>query len=956
MEAETPMNQPPPAGAQSILDPAGSLSAYMPRREGAVEGGGGGGGAPFPPTPMPGGGAPFQPTPMPTNSGSFEAMFGGGGSQPGQTPPPAAGHPVESRGGGGNPFESADGSFGQRMGMGGPGGGAPSQGRRQSYSIRDVLPFIPPALVAQGGVPMDRSLQIEMPADGSHDVKLSAIYTACPDLFAAEITPLNDSRITLPDPDSSSATGAAAGQSWQVGGLPQPRDRESVPAGFSMATAAPSSRGAAEENPFASPAMAAQGAERSAVEMGDNPFANQFAAPMPVRAGGFDAGNPFLSHPEEPAGAGSVPVEVMPVGDSQAAVFGDRPGGDSGNPGAGPVQNAAPEMSPFGFPPPREEGQSQFFGAFGTPPSPSPHSNAFGGGGGGFEGGSAFGGGAAPRPAPEGREEFAAPPHPPEYERPAHSEPSTEGRSFEAQWPSQPPVAQTAEGNPFATPGSPAAPSPAPANPWGQASPAGAETPRGGGADFGGQTHPFAGGFEQPAPPSPPAPSSPFSAPENSFGGWGAPASPSPPGPPTHEAPHQAETPFGTGFSTPFSEQARQDWGAQPEPMSPGGGAAPFFAPQNAPAPETAPTRQPEPVPWGNPEPARPAFQAPIYGGGAESPNRSDPFAPLPSRPAEAPTAFQGPPAAPESPAPGGGGELFGRPTQSAEAGGVFHGRSAGDDEESEYAAFLPPSVEASDDGFQAEFMKPFSPELAPTPATAMPQSGPPAAFDALNPARGFEAPAPARDWSPPPAGQGGAPAFPDQPPQPRPQHPSQQARQQASPPASSAVAEKRTFFDELQSVSQPMPGQRPAPEPPPAKPTLEFADRVDRDVELRAVFGTDEPFDAPTVARLTAELPGVAACVFNGGNGVASRWPDNEANAQLAREIGSLLRTARELANLTGAGGAETFTMHTDRGIISLFTHGEACLAVRHKPGEFDPGVREKLMLVSRGAAALSR
>lgn len=66
------------------------------------------------------------------------------------------------------------------------------------YMVGELLPYIPPAIAAPSGIPMEQMLEIPLPADGSRDVNLSTLYQLCPNLFASEITPLNDSVITLP--------------------------------------------------------------------------------------------------------------------------------------------------------------------------------------------------------------------------------------------------------------------------------------------------------------------------------------------------------------------------------------------------------------------------------------------------------------------------------------------------------------------------------------------------------------------------------------------------------------------------------------------------------------------------------------------------------------------------------------------------------------------------------------
>lgn len=168
------------------------------------------------------------------------------------------------------------------------------------------------------------------------------------------------------------------------------------------------------------------------------------------------------------------------------------------------------------------------------------------------------------------------------------------------------------------------------------------------------------------------------------------------------------------------------------------------------------------------------------------------------------------------------------------------------------------------------------------------------------------------------------------------------------------APAEAAGFFEELESVSPermaPEPGGGSAAEPaalPSASPS------AIRDIELRAVFGTNEPFSYRRVADLSADLPGVEACAVV-GPGLAAQSPRGREAGDLAGRAHALLNSARELARATGVPNAETFTLHTEQGVISVFSHGECCLTVRHAEGQFDPGVREKLILVVRGVTAL--
>jgi hypothetical protein len=75
---------------------------------------------------------------------------------------------------------------------------ASTGGHLEIFYLGDLLAFIPPAIAAPGNVPLDQTIQIPLPNSESRDVKLSTIYQICPALFAVEITPLNDSTVSLP--------------------------------------------------------------------------------------------------------------------------------------------------------------------------------------------------------------------------------------------------------------------------------------------------------------------------------------------------------------------------------------------------------------------------------------------------------------------------------------------------------------------------------------------------------------------------------------------------------------------------------------------------------------------------------------------------------------------------------------------------------------------------------------
>lgn len=125
-----------------------------------------------------------------------------------------------------------------------------------------------------------------------------------------------------------------------------------------------------------------------------------------------------------------------------------------------------------------------------------------------------------------------------------------------------------------------------------------------------------------------------------------------------------------------------------------------------------------------------------------------------------------------------------------------------------------------------------------------------------------------------------------------------------------------------------------------------------ERDLELRAIFSSDENFTLAKVARRVAGWPGINGCALATPRRIvqASRSEDN----RLGEEAKEMISTIRSLAKLTGLPEARTFTLQTDRGTVSLFLEGDCCLTVNHGPGAFGPGVREKLTLIARSMGKL--
>ena len=258
------------------------------------------------------------------------------------------------------------------------------------------------------------------------------------------------------------------------------------------------------------------------------------------------------------------------------------------------------------------------------------------------------------------------------------------------------------------------------------------------------------------------------------------------------------------------------------------------------------------------------------------------------------------------------------------------------------FAAFAPPAPTAPREAPALEKAPEIEWSFDPIPVTATPAPAL-ATEETMNPvSTAFEAPS---TFAPPPAEPGftlpqgfGAP-FGDIAPAVEP------VRKPEPAPVEEAIA------DEIESEAAPA---LFVPAPTPANVNTAQTDTDDdlRDLELRAIFSTSESFTLSLVARKVVGLPGINSCSLStpGKLVQASRREEN----RLGNEAREMVATLRSLAKLTGLPEAKTFTLQTDRGIVSLFLEGDCCVTVHHDSGTFQPGVREKLILVARSLVKL--
>ena len=117
----------------------------------------------------------------------------------------------------------------------------------------------------------------------------------------------------------------------------------------------------------------------------------------------------------------------------------------------------------------------------------------------------------------------------------------------------------------------------------------------------------------------------------------------------------------------------------------------------------------------------------------------------------------------------------------------------------------------------------------------------------------------------------------------------------------------------------------------------------------------TEDDLDAKGIVRLVCQLPGVTGCavMFADGLRLAGNFPDGDAEGFSAMAPPFFKRTGN-FAQEAVLGGLNAVTLYTDKALISFFMHDDICLSVRHTGRGFQPGVREKLIIVTRELARM--
>ncbi|MEM1442026.1 MAG: hypothetical protein AAGF67_06760 [Verrucomicrobiota bacterium] len=200
------------------------------------------------------------------------------------------------------------------------------------YLVSEVLPFIPTAIVASEDIPMEKEVVIPMLRDGSTDVTLSSIFRVCPELFDAEITPLNDSVVTLPKKAEPVKEAAAAGEPlFEATGTPFGAPGFGPPEAEAAETPDES-----EDNPFWSPESNDVGESKSVAP--EAAFPSGFSDALPAEVSQKDEG----ASKEEPPAPEKKPKKTI---DEAMAGFENPPAPKSGNPFGEPADSGSSGFS-----------------------------------------------------------------------------------------------------------------------------------------------------------------------------------------------------------------------------------------------------------------------------------------------------------------------------------------------------------------------------------------------------------------------------------------------------------------------------------------------------------------------------------------------------------------------------------------------------------------------------------
>ena len=126
--------------------------------------------------------------------------------------------------------------------------------------------------------------------------------------------------------------------------------------------------------------------------------------------------------------------------------------------------------------------------------------------------------------------------------------------------------------------------------------------------------------------------------------------------------------------------------------------------------------------------------------------------------------------------------------------------------------------------------------------------------------------------------------------------------------------------------------------------------------IKLRAVFSIAGSFTVERVAVLTASLLGVESCLLCSGRGAMTALADSQEVVPVEQiEDFPQLDIFQPALDLMRMGKLDGVMLRSQEGVISYFSYGEFSLMVSHENEELQPGLWEKLLLITQAASHLS-
>lgn len=139
--------------------------------------------------------------------------------------------------------------------------------------------------------------------------------------------------------------------------------------------------------------------------------------------------------------------------------------------------------------------------------------------------------------------------------------------------------------------------------------------------------------------------------------------------------------------------------------------------------------------------------------------------------------------------------------------------------------------------------------------------------------------------------------------------------------------------------------------------PQLAMGDPRAAEIKLRAVFGTGGSFDLERIATLTAKLPGIRSCIIQTPDQalVATAEPETVDSIEPACRL-PLLDPLQHYCSLLGIGEVDGINLRSQTDPACCFSFAGVFLMARHSHENLEPGVWEKLILITQATAGLDQ